>query len=559
MQTLLGFTLSMTITMVLIPLLMRWAVPLGFLDIPEPRKVHAAPVPRVGGIAIVAGVMTSLLLWGDSSRPMQALWAGIGVLVCFGVWDDRRELGAGPKFAGQALAVAVAMSWGGICVATVTGAERMLLPQFLSVPLTFLFLLGGTNAFNLADGLDGLAGGMAMLCLCGTALLAFTVGNGMVGSAAAMMVGALIGFLRFNTHPARVFMGDSGSQVLGFTAAALAILLTQDSQIPLSTALPLLLLGMPIIDTLMVMAERLVARQSPFRADRRHIHHRLLALGFEHWEAVSILYLAQGALFIAAWYLRYASDLDVLAVFVLFAVLVLAPLRIAQILGLRIRRAVGAGWWAPGTGMPDLATPDPVALGTMASRRGLQTLPHTAAAALVGCTLAVFAGWVLLYGAVPSRDLRQLAVILSSVLLASLMLRWHRSDAGWAEKVALYCSAALAMFLSKQALPNAAHPAIFECVMFPLLALAVLVYIRTSKDRPFRITPLDILVLLVVLTVPNLPNSIASARSLGVTVAELVLLFYGIEALSFAAGRRWRWISAAAAVFLFGLALRAGL
>jgi UDP-GlcNAc:undecaprenyl-phosphate GlcNAc-1-phosphate transferase len=538
MQTLLGFTLAMVITMVLIPLLMRFAVPLGFLDLPEPRKVHATPVPRVGGIAMVAGIMTSLLLWGDSSQPMQALWAGIGVLLCFGVWDDRRVLAAGTKFAGQALAVAVVMSWGGICVATVTGAERMPLPQFLAVPLTFLFLLGGTNAFNLADGLDGLAGGMAMLCLCGTSLLAFTVGNGMVGSVAAVMVGALIGFLRFNTHPARVFMGDSGSQVLGFTAAALAILLTQDPLIPLSTALPLLLLGMPIIDTLMVMTERIVAGQSPFRADRRHIHHRLLALGFAHWEAVSILYLAQGALFIAAWYLRYASDLDVLAMFLVFAVLVLVPLRLAQILGLRIRRGA-------------------VAMDTMALRHGPQALPHTAAGALVGGTLAVFAGWVLLYGAVPSRDLRLLAVVLSSVLLASLVLRWQSSDAGWAEKVVLYCSAALAMFLSKQALPNTTHPSMFECVMYPLLALAVLVYIRTSKDRPFRITPLDILVLLVVLTVPNLPNSIASARSLGVTVAELVLLFYGLEALSFAAGQRWRWISAVAAVFLFGLALRA--
>jgi UDP-GlcNAc:undecaprenyl-phosphate GlcNAc-1-phosphate transferase len=547
MQTLLGFTLAMTITMVLIPLLMRWAVPLGFLDLPEPRKVHAAPVPRVGGIAIVAGVLTSLLLWGDSSRPMQALWAGIGVLVCFGAWDDRRALAAAPKFAGQALAVAVAMAWGGIYVASVTGADRMPLPEYLSVPLTFLFLLGGTNAFNLADGLDGLAGGMAMLCLCGTSLLAFTVGNGMVGSAAAVVVGALIGFLRFNTHPARVFMGDSGSQVLGYTAAALAILLTQDPHIPLSTALPLLLLGMPIIDTLMVMAERILAGQSPFRADRRHIHHRLLALGFEHWEAVSILYLMQGALFIAAWYLRYASDLDVLAVFVLFAVLVLAPLRLAPFPGMRIRRAV------VGESVPDV-----IATGTKTSKRAHPAQPHTAAGALVGSTLAVFAGWVLLYGAAPSRDLRLLALVLSSVLVVSLVLRWHSTDAGWAEKMALYCSAALAIFLSKQALPNSLHPAIFECVLYPLLALAVLVYIRTSKDRPFRITPLDILVLLVVLTVPNLPNSIASARSMGVTVAELVLLFYGLEALSFAAGRRWRWVSGVAAVFLFGLALRAG-
>jgi UDP-GlcNAc:undecaprenyl-phosphate GlcNAc-1-phosphate transferase len=542
-QTLLGFILAMSITMVLIPLLMRWAVPLHFIDFPEARKVHATPVPRVGGIAMVTGVLTALLLWGDSTRTMQALWAGIAVLLCFGVWDDRNGLAAGPKFAGQALAVAVAMFWGGILVATITGAERMPLPQYLAVPLTFLFLVGGTNAFNLADGLDGLAGGMAMLCLCGTSLLAFTVGNAMVGSAAFVMVGALIGFLRFNTHPARIFMGDSGSQVLGFMAAALAILLTQDPQIPLSTALPLLLLGMPIIDTLMVMTERMLARRSPFKADRRHIHHRLLALGFEHWEAVSILYLLQCCLLIAAWFLRYDSDVAVMLVFVLFAVLVLVAIRLAQHLEFRIRRRPAGDW----------------SVDTMVSNRHSPALPHSAASVLLGGTLAVFAGWVLVYGAVPSRDLRLLAVVLSAVLVASLVLRWHSSDAGWAEKVALYSSAALAMFLSKQAFPSANHPPLFECVLYPLLALAVLVYIRTSKDRPFRITPLDILVLLVVLTVPNLPNSIASARSLGITVAELVLLFYGLEALSFAAGHRWRWVSGAAAVFLFGLALRSGI
>src|ERR1700679_2006494 len=106
----------------------------------------------------------------------------------------------------------------------------------------------------------------------------------MVGSTAVVMVGALIGFLRFNTHPARVFMGDGGSQVLGFCAAALAVQLTQDQQVPFSSALPFLLLGMPLIDTMMVMTERLLAKQSPFRADRRHIHHRLLALGLQHWE-----------------------------------------------------------------------------------------------------------------------------------------------------------------------------------------------------------------------------------------------------------------------------------
>jgi UDP-GlcNAc:undecaprenyl-phosphate GlcNAc-1-phosphate transferase len=542
-QTLLGFILAMSITMVLIPVLMRWAAPLGVLDLPEARKVHSTPVPRVGGIAMVAGVLTALLLWGVSGRAMQALLLGIFILLCFGVWDDRKTLAAGPKFAGQAIAVGVAIIWGGISVATITLTERLPLPQPLALAVTFMFLMGGTNAFNLADGLDGLAGGMAMLCLCGTALLAFTVGNLAVGSTAVVMVGALIGFLRFNTHPARVFMGDGGSQVLGFCTAALAIVLTQDPQIPLSTALPLLLLGLPIIDTLMVMSERLAEGRSPFKADRRHIHHRLLALGLQHWEAVSVLYLLQGCLFVAAWFLRYASDITVTVVFLLFAALVLVPIRVAQHFGLYVRAPQGDAW----------------AVDTMVSRRGSFALPRAMANGLLGGTLAIYGGWVLMRGAQPSRDLKLLALALGVTLSTSVLVRWKNDDAGWPDKVALYSSAALAMFLSKQAFPDTFHPPLAECILFPLLALAVVVCIRTAKDRPFRITPLDILVLLVVITIPNLPGSIASARSLGLAVAELVLLFYALETLSFAASRCWRWLSAATAVFLFSLVLRAGI
>lgn len=556
MQTLMGFMLAMSVTMVLIPLLMRWAVPLRILDMPEARKVHATPVPRVGGIAMTAGVLLSLLLWGASGRAMHALWMGIAMLLVFGVWDDRKTLTAGPKFAGQVLAVLIAMFWGGVSISSLTFAERMPVPSWVALPLTFMFLLGGTNAFNLADGLDGLAGGMAMLCLCGTALLAYTVGNAAVGAVAVVMVGALIGFLRFNTHPARVFMGDGGSQMLGFSAALLALLLTQDPRIPLSTALPLLLLGMPIIDTLMVMTERLLAGRSPFLADRRHIHHRLLALGFEHWEAVSILYLLQGCLFVAAWFMRYDPDLRVALSFAVFAALIIVPLRVAQHFGVRVR-PVPAGPPAPAALIEP--TMDPIG---RSARMSFQSIGGFA----LGAALATYAGWALLTGARPSRDVQILALSLAAILGGGLLLRWRRLDAAWTDKVALYSCAALANFLSRHGLPgalrlsgaHAAHGQLVEYVLYAVLALAMVACIRGSGERPFKVTPLDILVLLVVATVPNLPNSIASARSLGLTIAELVLLFYSLEALSLVAGRRWRWLSGAAVVFLIGLALRTG-
>jgi UDP-GlcNAc:undecaprenyl-phosphate GlcNAc-1-phosphate transferase len=554
MKTLLGFVLAMSLTMVLIPLLMRWAATLGFLDHPEERKVHTTPVPRVGGIAMAVAVLLVLLIWGLTTRTMQALWAGIAILFAFGAWDDRYTLRAAPKFAGQVIAALVMIGWGGLSISSLTLSERVMLPAWISLPLTFVFLVGCTNAFNLADGLDGLAGGMATLCLCATALLAYTVGNNMVGSVAVLMVGALIGFLRFNTHPARVFMGDAGSQMLGFCAAVLVLLLTQDQQIPLSTALPLLLLGMPIIDTLMVMSVRLVVGRSPFIADRRHIHHRMLTLGFEHWEAVSILYLLQAALFVAAWYLRYASDLVVGLFFGCFALVTLVTIRLAQFAGWQVRRFDG--------GVDTMVLARVPLVPSAATAQTLRTIGRSTLAAALG----LYALWVLATGALASRDVQLLALALAVVLCCGLLWRRHREDAGWTDRLALYSCAALALFVSKQGLfadPGSPggiaglHPQLFELILFPVLALAMVVSLRSARDQPFRLTPLDILVLLIVVTIPNLPDSIASTRSLGLSIAELVLLFYSLEALTLTAGPRWRWVNGAAAVFLVGLVLRA--
>jgi len=527
--------------MLLIPLLMRVAGPLGFIDMPADRKVHTTPVPRIGGIAMFVGIVVPLLLWDAHSPTLQAVLCSVVILLAFGVLDDRHALSSGAKFAGQALAAALTMFWGGVNVVSLALTDRTPLPVWISVPLTFLFLIGGTNAFNLADGLDGLAGGMTILCLSGTALLAFTVGIPAVGSAAVVMVGAVVGFLRFNTHPARIFMGDAGSQGLGFCAAVLAILLTQNPQVPLSTALPLLLLGMPIIDTLMVMTERLLDGKSPFVADRRHIHHRLLALGFEHWEAVSILYLLQCALFVAAWFLRYDTDVTVTAVFLLFAGAVLVPIHFAQRAGLRVRRNLAR---APSDSAPDLPP-------------GAEVVVRTTAIVLISGVMAVYGAWVLIFGAQPSVDVGMLAVAVGAALLAGLLVRWKKTEASWTDRIGLYASAALAVYLNRQVLPQALLPPLVECILFPVLAIAVGVCIYTAKDRPFRITPLDVLVLLLVITVPNLPGSVVNARSMGLALAELVLLLYAIEALSHASRCHWRWLSAGAAAFLLGLAARA--
>jgi hypothetical protein len=172
---------------------------------------------------------------------------------------------------------------------------------------------------------------------------------------------------------------------------------------------------------------------------------------------------------------------------------------------------------------------------------------------------------VLATGALASRDVQLLAIVLAVVLCAGLLWRRNREDAGWTDRLALYSCAALALFVSKHGLtgqftpvdPMGVHPQLFELIVFPVLALAMVVSLRSARDQPFRLTPLDFLVLLIVVTVPNMPDSIASTRSLGLTIAELVLLCYSVEALTLTAGPRWRWVNGAAAVFLIGLVLRA--
>ncbi|MDR3416938.1 MAG: hypothetical protein P4L83_12195 [Nevskia sp.] len=540
MDLLLGFIVAMSVTMVLIPPLMRVAGRAQILDRPESRKVHTVPIPRVGGIAMAAGVLLALALWGHFDRLLQAFYCGIFVLLVFGVWDDRVTLGWATKLLGQTLAVLVAMIWGGIRIASVTGADRLPLPPWVSAPLTFLFLIGATNAINLSDGLDGLAGGMSLLCLGALALLALTFGNPFVGTVALVIAGAILGFLRFNTHPARVFMGDCGSQILGYSVAVLSVSLTQDPSTPVSSALPLLLLGVPVMDTLVVMTERVVGGRSPFKADRNHLHHKLLALGFDHHEAVMVIYLLQAGLFVAAWFLRYQPDLTIVLAFGGFAAMLIMTLRLAARAGWR--------WRAP---LTDTAP---------ASRLGRHIEWLRAEGRLPRWTGYASGAAILGYGAIvllrlpATGDLRTVLLLSAAAVGLNLAIRWRQPEANWVDKGGLYFGAVLAAYIDGRAPHPGQAVHYLELALFGTLALALLLRVWWLRDRQFSVNPLDLLVIFTAVTVPNLPGSVASPQALGATVAKLVLLLYGLELLSVTGSRRWRWFSVAALLFLLGCA-----
>ncbi len=344
MDLLFAFVIAMVVTMALIPPLARAAGRLHVLDDPESRKVHSQPIPRVGGIAMVAGTALPLCLWLPMDRTVLAYLLAVIVLLVFGVWDDRVNLGALTKLSGQLIAVLIVILVGHVSIDSMMLSERVALPHWLSFGLTMLFLLGITNAINLSDGLDGLAGGTTLLCCAALALLGAKWDVRFVETVGIVLMGAILGFLRFNTHPARIFMGDAGSQFLGFSVGVLSILLTKQAATPLSTAMPLLLIGLPVLDTLIVMVLRLHAGRSPFAADRNHFHHRLLYLGFDQYEVVTAVYSVQCLLLLLAWQLRYENDLLILASFVGFAVLFTGGLMRLERLGWRWRVAGTASY-----------------------------------------------------------------------------------------------------------------------------------------------------------------------------------------------------------------------
>jgi UDP-GlcNAc:undecaprenyl-phosphate/decaprenyl-phosphate GlcNAc-1-phosphate transferase len=544
MDLLFAFVIAMVVTMALIPPLARAAGRMHVLDDPESRKVHSQPIPRVGGIAMVAGTVLPLCLWLPMDRTVVAYLLAVTVLLVFGVWDDRVNLGALTKFSGQLIAVLIIILVGHVSIDSMMLGERVPLPHWLGFGLTMLFLLGITNAINLSDGLDGLAGGTTLLCCAALALLGANWDVRFVETVSIVLMGAILGFLRFNTHPARIFMGDSGSQFLGFSVGVLSILLTKQAATPLSTALPLLLIGLPVLDTLTVMVLRLHAGRSPFAADRNHIHHRLLDLGFDHYEVVTVIYTVQCLLLLLAWQLRYENDLLIVASFVGFAVLFTGGLMRLERLGWR--------WRVEGSASYRSSTLARLRAWLSAPER----FPRWSIRVVALCAVVYLLGVALFAERVP-RDLGWL----SALCLLPLLLngRWARSAFGdtWLQRIPLYVAVMVAVYLDQG---TSTHASVWQAVKFaflPLLAVSVVLAIRLSAQRRFEATPLDLLLIFGALALPNLPGVAAASSNFGLSAAKLVVLCYAVEMIAVLGSRVRGALLGAAGVFYVLIAVRA--
>ena len=281
MDSLILFVAAMVVSMTIVPIMMHIAPRIGMVDLPDPRKVHVIPIPRVGGVGIVIGALIPIIFWLPFEPLIISYIFGCFVLLVFGVWDDSCELGHYVKFFGQFLAVLPVVYYADLYVSILPLVGEI--PESVGKIFTVIAIVGMVNAINHSDGLDGLAGGMSMLSLACIGYFMYLADDMSMFLLVVSVMGGVFGFLRFNSHPAKVFMGDGGSQFLGFTLGYLAIVLTQVSNPALSPALPLLFLGLPIVDILAVFYLRISGGMNWFKATRNHIHHRLLDLGLTHY------------------------------------------------------------------------------------------------------------------------------------------------------------------------------------------------------------------------------------------------------------------------------------
>lgn len=282
------------------PLVRVLAFKIGAVDIPkDDRRMHRVPIPRIGGLAIFIGFALTVLSFCELTRFHAVMLFGALILTVMGVLDDIFNLNPVCKLAVQ-IAVAVFAVLEGVSVRFITLGDDTLLLGKWSVLITVIWIVGLTNSMNLIDGLDGLACGVSAICSISLFIVMIVLGDYRSALITAILIGACVGFMPFNIHPAKIFMGDTGSQVLGYLLALISVQGVFKTHTVLSFLIPLSIFGLPLFDTGFAIIRRIIHGKNPFSADRGHIHHRLIDMGFGQKKSVMILYSICGLLGIAA-------------------------------------------------------------------------------------------------------------------------------------------------------------------------------------------------------------------------------------------------------------------
>ena len=502
------------------------------MDMPSPRKVHRTPVPRVGGIAIVIASIIPIVIWVNIDKSLIGVLLGVVLLFLLGIVDDIKNLSYQPKFIIQILAIALIFMFGFVDAEKSYYAGQEIIPAILLVSIYLIFILGVTNAINLADGLDGLAGGEALLSFSIIGLLAYEFGNIVVLTVVLAVMGAVFGFLRFNTYPAKIFMGDTGSLFLGFLLGLLSVALTYGEENAYAKTLPLLLVGLPVFDTLMVIMVRIAKRQSPFTADRNHFHHRLLDNGLKHYQGVLVVYIVQGIYVLTAYFMRYQLDEYVVYAFIGISLITLA---------------IGAIPWRWFSSNHIFSTFYRQRYAEM--RRWANESSENIFTLLSACFLCYALIASLIVGPI-DKDILFLLLSISTIgLLFLFVLR--SKPCNWIERVAIHVMIVLSIYMGNS-YRSIDIDYINRLEMILIIICFLLIGILLFSKLKFSGSPLDFLLVAVALIVPNLPGSPISDPNLSYLALKLIALFYCVEFVLFNLNQRW-WLVRVALIFCAGI------
>ena len=301
-KVMLAILIAFVVSFALTPVVKILAQKVGAMDVPgEARRVHDHPIPRMGGLAIFLGFIVSMLLFVDITQEVRGILLGSIIIVITGVIDDIISLRAWTKFLIQILSAVIAVLHGVVINVVsnpnVFSSQEAIVLGWLAIPLTVLWIVGITNSVNL---IDGLAVGVSTISCVTILVVALLVSEPNVALIVAALAGACIGFMPYNLNPARIFMGDTGSLLLGYVLATVSVLGLFKFYAIVTFVVPVLALAVPLSDTLFAFCRRILHGQSPFHADRGHFHHKLMDLGLNQKQAVAILYAISATLGLAA-------------------------------------------------------------------------------------------------------------------------------------------------------------------------------------------------------------------------------------------------------------------
>lgn len=512
-------------TLAVIPVLKDYAVKLKAIDIPNDRKVHTAPIPKTGGLAMALGTLVPVLLWARFDPFEVSLLVSCALIVTFGFIDDVRDLGYKTKFMAQTCGALIVIIFGGVKISSLSiFGWGLALPDFIAVPLTLILIVGVTNAINLSDGLDGLAGGISLLGFMGIGLLAFLNGDNLIAMFAAAACGAIFGFLVYNTHPASVFMGDAGSQLLGFLSIVLALSLTRQHSV-LNPAIPILLLGFPILDTATVMIERILRGVSPFKADKNHFHHKLMRLGLSHKDSVLCIYIIQSAMMVLAFVYRYHTAGFLLIPYITAALAVISGFALAEKYGWRLQSAD--------------ASDRSFIIPSFVSRKTVVNISflfiETGLPALL-----VISGFI-------ATQIPLYMVFFSMGFTSLILLTWRFRPTSLKQvlRITLYLTIPVLAYLGQTRIQGLSSiiSHFYSISFFAVLFFVMMTLKYTRRQKGFKRTPMDFLFLFIALALPVLFRELDLSEQIELLSIKILIMFFGFEVLIGELREKYTWLA----------------